>query len=120
MNSIVYFVFALEALQSTLIVRDIYDTFVFGGMVLQDTNQLVKVHTLWLSIPVLTGLGEYNLTLAKLLDSYNTFTLVTFICQSLFAYRIWILATGRKPLRVAFYLICVVSGSADTLLHGIS
>lgn len=61
MMFIVYSVFIFEALQSTLIIRDIYDTFVFGGMVMQDTNQLVKVHTLWLSVPVLTGLGEYSL-----------------------------------------------------------
>ncbi|KAF5317761.1 hypothetical protein D9619_012567 [Psilocybe cf. subviscida] len=81
LKSIVYSVFILEALQSTLIARDIYDTFVFGGMVLQDANQLVKVHTLWLSVPVLTGLvlavalkkiGDFDLA-----ANTNSFTYMT-------------------------------------------
>lgn len=54
---IVYCIYLVEALQSVLIARDAYDTFVIGGMRQRNPYQLYQVHTLWLSVPVLTGLG---------------------------------------------------------------
>ncbi|KAF5324262.1 hypothetical protein D9619_011239 [Psilocybe cf. subviscida] len=88
LRSIVYAVFVLEGLQSILMIRDIFHVFVIGGMVEKDTQRLMDVNTLWLSVPVLSGL-------------------VTFICQGLFAYRIWVLSMGRRLLKMAFFAICV-------------
>lgn len=35
--------------------------------------------------------------------------IVTFICQGLFAYRIWVLSMGRLLFKIAFFTICMVS-----------
>ncbi|KAF5317754.1 hypothetical protein D9619_012568 [Psilocybe cf. subviscida] len=88
LKAIVYVVFFLEGLQSILIIRDIFHVFVYGGMVERDPQRLMDVNNLWLSVPVLTGL-------------------VTFICQGLFAYRIWVLSMGRLVFKIAFFAICI-------------
>lgn len=61
LRTIVYAVFLLEGLQSLLIIRDIFHVFVYGGMVEKDPQRLLDVNTLWLSVPVLTGLGELTI-----------------------------------------------------------
>lgn len=63
-KALVFGLFLLEAVQSIIVARDIFGAFVIGY---GDFRALANVQLVWLSIPVLTGIGTqpppYTLTI---------------------------------------------------------
>ncbi|KAF8970423.1 hypothetical protein BDZ97DRAFT_1652662, partial [Flammula alnicola] len=79
-RTLVYWVYLLEASQTILLMHDLFKTFALG---FADLASLDEVNTLWFSVPILTGI-------------------VTFTCQSFYAYRISLLMQNKA-------VVCVIA-----------
>ena len=91
MKCLVYGIYFLETVQSVLTIEAGFRTFVNG---LGDLEVLNQVKTSWLTIPLLTAIGELSAWVcpADVLISHP----VTFFVQVFYAYRISILARSKK------------------------
>jgi len=57
MKCLVYGIYFLEVLQSVLIVESTFRTFVTN---FQDVGVFDRIETLWLSVPVITAIGNFS------------------------------------------------------------
>jgi len=91
MKYLVYGIYVLEILQSVLLVQSTFRIFVTN---FQDVGVFDRVGSSWLSIPILTAIGNFSCTcvLAEVLISHQD----TFIVQGFYAHRISILSNSKK------------------------
>ncbi|KAF9467737.1 hypothetical protein BDZ94DRAFT_1155386, partial [Collybia nuda] len=87
---LVYTVFTLEVVQSILMTRDAFDTFVLG---FADVFALNKIRLLWFSVPILGAI-------------------VGSICRVFLIYRLYILSRSWVPTSLAIMLALVAAVTA--------
>lgn len=91
-KAIVYGVYLVEVVQTILLTYAAFSGFAKG---FGNVNGLTDNTVLWLSIPVLTSVGEFG-SLASIDDTHCQVTfLVALVVQLLYAFRIYKIAGGR-------------------------
>jgi hypothetical protein len=110
MKCLVYGIYILEFIQSIFIIENSFRIFVtsFG-----DVEAIDEVGTTWLSVPILTAIGELSSILRKAWAAdVLTSRPETTIVHTFYAHRIRVLAQSKKVMGA----IIVVSGQT-VLLH---
>lgn len=86
---LIYFLLFVEFVQTILATNDAYTVYAAGfGNVLALDN----LHLIWLTLPVLSGLGQWSNTIPQIHLVWPRHIIVGFLCHSIFAYRIYILS----------------------------